>query len=279
MRRSGTSLTANLLVNMGFYFENDARQPDRNNPRGYWESRRILDLNSGLLFELGGNQEHLPAPRPKWEESDSLEPKRLKVRALLDEYKKYDRWGMKDTRFAITLPFWIPLLGPDTSIILCMRNPLATVRSWSKMDRINRDSPAAFETWYATTASSIRNTTRMKRLLVHYEDYLAAPEITVARICAFLGSENNPSLLSTFSSELVHQQPSTAEFLNNPRASEKTKLLYLSLQGVGIDDSKLTEVDHALSNFQPGLPPLGFRLKHNLIRTARRTRALFRTGT
>ena len=57
MHRFGTSLVANLLYSCGLYMgeAEDMMPATVDNPKGYWENRKFIDLNDEILRELDGN--------------------------------------------------------------------------------------------------------------------------------------------------------------------------------------------------------------------------------
>lgn len=279
MRRSGTSLVSSLVAGMGYYFENDARPPDVNNPNGYWESKRVLELNSGLMFELGGTVDHPPAPASGWEARRSLDGLRAKARKILDSYDGHLPWGMKDTRFCFTLPFWSQLLGEDVRYILCVRNPMAVIRSWSKMSGTQHDTPDGYEAWYSTVGSALRNVADKKSLVVHYEDFTTKPDGITSEIGSFLGRELDRTRPSTFSPDLAREKPSIEELLKNPNAPDRSKRLYLALWEAGHTGETPKAIGAALDDFHPNQPPFGFRLRHSLRKRARIVKRSFSTNS
>src|SRR5712692_8846296 len=55
--RSGTSLTAGLFAQSGYFMGDHLYVGDEGNPKGYFEDREINGINEGLLAQL------LPGPR------------------------------------------------------------------------------------------------------------------------------------------------------------------------------------------------------------------------
>ena len=53
MHRSGTSALAGLLSQMGAIAPKNLLPPTTENPKGYWESKPIMQLNDDILKELG----------------------------------------------------------------------------------------------------------------------------------------------------------------------------------------------------------------------------------
>ena len=53
MHRSGTSALTRGLQMLGVYLGNDFLSPQPDNPTGYWEDRKICELNERLLAAFG----------------------------------------------------------------------------------------------------------------------------------------------------------------------------------------------------------------------------------
>jgi hypothetical protein len=246
VRRSGTSLTAGLVGKLGYFIENDSRPPDEHNPEGYWESKRVQDLNASLLNHLEGSGNRPPKAPVGWEDRPEFSKEKGRAKSIVEDYEKHDSWCIKDDRFSVTLPLWKRVLPPEVSYIVCLRNPLAVVRSIQDMTADNVDRALAFRAWSAYTRHAILNTQGERRLIVLYEDFHGAPQFHVKRLCDFLRVEPKPELESQFKSELHHQQPTLHNFLDEKEASMETKLLYISILAAMSGAITLDEVGRSL---------------------------------
>ena len=278
MRRSGTSLTAKVLLSLGFYFENDSRPPDKNNPEGYWESKRIHDFNAGLLTELGGTREFPPRMRTGWERSSTFDGKRLIAASILKEYDQHQKWGIKDTTFSLTLPIWKQLLSGDTSFIICVRNPLAVVMSSAKMRRRPIVPVDVYRMWYTYVAQALKNTQDVRRLVLHYEDFQIDSEGQVKLLCSFLGLEFRSNLAGVFSPGLIHHRPGLNDLLESPSAPLGTKKLYSNLLSSRKDPALLTKLTESLSDFEGHTPPLTVRLRSRIQLLKKKLKQLLAKG-
>ncbi|MGI0081213.1 MAG: hypothetical protein ACRECH_16520, partial [Nitrososphaerales archaeon] len=95
MRRSGTSLTANIVRSMGIAFQNDARPADKSNERGYWESSKSEILNGRILSYLGGDQDRPPGTPKGWENDKKLEKLSNECASFVSELQSHEPWGWK----------------------------------------------------------------------------------------------------------------------------------------------------------------------------------------
>ena len=191
MMRTGTSLVAGILDRLGVRFgpEDQLLKANRANPTGFWEHRGIIALNDEILARLGGSW-HSPPKRAKgWEGSAELADLRERAESLVRSDFPAGRWGWKDPRTCLTLPFW-QLLVPGLRHVICVRRPIDTARSLERMPWAGRELSApleqALELWSRYTRDAIAATEGHPRLVVWYEDVLAGPRTEVARLAGFV---------------------------------------------------------------------------------------------
>ncbi|MGD0395956.1 MAG: sulfotransferase domain-containing protein [Nitrososphaerales archaeon] len=262
MRRSGTSLTTNLIQEMGAFVDNDRRDPDAFNVRGYWEGKELHKLDRRIQKRLGGIHDRIPWAPSGWELDPKFEALRAEGIELISRYdKEYPVWCWKDPRLSFVLPFWNQILKREAYHIICVRNPLEVADSWVKMDhQINPEITLRFatESWFANTVSAVRNTSDKKRMLVFYEDIISDPVSQTKTIASFVGlaPPENARIASVVSSDLRHRRYSTEEMLNHPEVDERVKLLYcLLLQGKH-DQSTLSWLGMIFRNYAGSHPPV-----------------------
>ena len=138
--RSGTSMAAGMLAKAGYYMGPNLMPATPGNPKGYYESYDIENINETILKSA------IP-PKPKmfrtffrnrpgkgqyWLttlETDAV----LRSDASIDEQisNLTDRrpYCYKDPRFCYTLPIWQPHLASDTVFVCVFRHPSETVNS------------------------------------------------------------------------------------------------------------------------------------------------------
>lgn len=198
MHRSGTSLTARILDLLGIALgPRDtmlAADPD-DNARGYWEQSAVMALNDDVLAKLGGSAPEPPPAAPGWERSDELEPLRRRADTLLaDLFTGETRWGWKDPRTSLTLPFWRQLVEPS-HYVLCVRHPMEVVASLHR--RHGDPSPAATERsltlWLRYNQDALVNTAGRRRLLVLHDRWFSDTERQLERLAEFAGVSDNLS--------------------------------------------------------------------------------------
>jgi hypothetical protein len=140
--RSGTSMLAGLLYSSGYSLGKDLLPPTPSNPKGYFESHSINELNNDLLKSaittrpLGPIGILFPGRLPLgllWladidfpAQIDVSDSHLDRMRSLIPDKP----FCLKDPRFCYTLGAWLPILDQNDVIFLCIfREPGRTASS------------------------------------------------------------------------------------------------------------------------------------------------------
>jgi hypothetical protein len=186
MSRSGTSLTARIVnisgVDLGA--REDLLGASPANPDGMWEHLGFVLLNERILKLLGGSWKEPPTLVPGWERSELLVGLRQEARALVESFGGSSRWGWKDPRNCLTLPFWQELL-PQMRYVVVLRNPLDVAASLQQRNRMPIERGLAL--WLDYMSAALRHTEGGPRIVVSYEEYFDDWRAPVGRIARFLG--------------------------------------------------------------------------------------------
>ena len=128
--RSGTSMTAGLLAQAG-YFMGVSPNPTRlSNPKGQFEDRDINLLNEDILApitESFGQGQRWLARIP----IDTAIPTSPDLETRIQELTRQSPFCFKDPRFSYTLPIWKPFLT-NTVFVCVFRDPASTALSMLK---------------------------------------------------------------------------------------------------------------------------------------------------
>jgi hypothetical protein len=149
MHRSGTSALARALAFCGHALPNDLMAPQNDNPKGFWESVGVVQLNEGILAAVGAAWDRpgpflLPGmdlPTSSERISAAIARKWLPdaLEALRHSYGTSGAIVLKDPRIALFLPLWRAALaeaGYTPRFILVYRNPLEVAASLRVRNRM-----------------------------------------------------------------------------------------------------------------------------------------------
>ena len=132
--RSGTSLTAGLLVSAGYDPGARLLPPDDANPRGFFEDRGVNDVNEELL------------------PPDVVVPERPQLAPAMRATLSGSPWCRKDPRFAFTLDAWCPLFHGALRVCV-FRDPAdaaASLLAHTANGTLGLTHATALDLWHAT---------------------------------------------------------------------------------------------------------------------------------
>ena len=89
--------------------EKDLMAAQSDNPDGFWENLRFVQLNDEILNATGGAWDLPPLEKESFDAPD-LRSFRTKAHLLVDSFGTESIWGWKDPRNCLTFPFWKRLL-------------------------------------------------------------------------------------------------------------------------------------------------------------------------
>lgn len=181
-------MTARILALLGAYLgpEDQLVAPASDNPRGFWEFRPIVELNTELLERLGGRAFAPPIFRHGWETAPELEDLRTRARALIAGTFGHPRfWAWKDPRTCLTLAFWQLIVAP-THYLICVRNPSEVASSIERRNGVLLER--SLYLWLLYTRAAISGTSAGCRTLVIYDEIINNPMKRTAELVRFLGA-------------------------------------------------------------------------------------------
>ena len=170
MHRSGTSMIAQLLHQLGLYLGPDSQLLGATsaNTDGHFEHKGFLRINRALLEHFQGSWESPPRCDTGWQGDTALEQLRADARVLVDELSARPPWGWKEPRTTVLLPFWKSLV-PGLRFVICVRSPLDVAKSLAKRNGIPVQQGMFL--WHRYTRAALEDSEGSPRLIVHYEDF------------------------------------------------------------------------------------------------------------
>ena len=134
MHRSGTSAISGMLNILGIYQGRHLLPPSRENRKGFFENKRILDFNEKVLSEHGANWDDIFfTDRQLTAEKFTEELKQL----IDEEFGQTECFSIKDPRICLLFPIYekaLDEMGIEIHPVLIYRNPLETAVSLQKRD-------------------------------------------------------------------------------------------------------------------------------------------------
>src|SRR6266516_7063064 len=184
MHRSGTSMVAKALHLAGLFLgeEADLIDPTPDNPDGYWENARFVDVNDEILAALGGGWDNPPAVPRRFEEDARLHGLRQIAKKLGNEFRTKEPWGWKDPRNSLTIPLWLQLF-PELKVVVCLRNPLAVALS---LHQRYFSYSTALELWETYNRRVVESVASDQILVTDYEAWISRPAAEIRRTLSFL---------------------------------------------------------------------------------------------
>lgn len=136
VHRSGTSVSTQVLSVLGLDLGRTLMLPAFDNPRGFWENSKVVDVHDRLLSSLGLDWTTAAGLPSTWVESDAADIaiKEL-VEVLTTDFDENSNKLVKDPRLAVLLPLWphvAQALGHELHVLGALRRPLKTKESIAK---------------------------------------------------------------------------------------------------------------------------------------------------
>ena len=223
--RSGTSLLAGLFASSGYYQGDDLFSPNKDNPRGFFEDRRINSLNERLMrsvvpFTSRWFINRLFPKIPLWSngwmclfpldaEVEATDEQQDEISSILER----SPFCLKDPRFSFTYPAWKPFL-PKATMIAVFREPVevcASIAAFFERRRVKYSPGFIFSVWLRVYEHILSYRKEGGRwLFVDYKDLLngeALPRLEAALNAAPDPGMIDPSLYRSRSSTIHRKAP------------------------------------------------------------------------
>jgi len=191
--RSGTSLLAGMLGQIGFQIPQPEVQADDTNPRGFGEPRWVVDFHSRLMRR---RRVTVNDARPGAWASTGAAAEDPEVLAELRTWLAAELGGpaavvVKDPRTVWFLPLWMRCaadLGAPTSFVTMLRHPAEILTSARKSYGTWQADASRAAAWLNVMLETEHATRDARRAFVRYEDLLADWDRELRRAGELLGS-------------------------------------------------------------------------------------------
>ena len=183
MHRSGTSAVTGMLAMAGGVPPNDVMPPTEDNPRGYWESSRIVQFNNALLVKAGTRWNVADPIDGSWFEAADRDEDVVQAARLIDtEFPANGPLLLKDPRICRLLPVWMrafELRGIESHAVLVTRSPLDVASSLRRRADNTKFRPASIVSvlsslllWLRYNLDAEFHSRNIPRTILEYETVL-----------------------------------------------------------------------------------------------------------
>lgn len=185
--RSGTSLFAGILSQLGFHVPQPEVKADDTNPRGFSEPRWVVDFHTRLMRERRVTVfDSRPAAWASTAEAVSDEAAFDDLRSWLAvQFVGTDNVVVKDPRIGWFLPLWLRCaedLGVQTSFATMLRHPPEVVRSAREWYGTWQNDASRAAAWLNVTLHTEEATRGARRAFVRYDHLLADWAAEISRV-------------------------------------------------------------------------------------------------
>lgn len=198
MPRSGTSMTASIFANNGYFVAEDGkkelREGDEFNPSGYWEAEALIKCNAEIFAAAGFMHDNTWLYDSISDEQASAIFKLSPLpqhQNLVDKFNKKSPWIWKDPRLCYTLGYWWPLLNPNTTRVLFLkRDPKEIYNSFTRLkwrstsQEDKADVLLRIQNHLDATEAALKKF-NIPHIVVHYSDYKKHPKETADNLSRF----------------------------------------------------------------------------------------------
>ncbi len=184
MHRSGTSALARALqaLNVDLGEKLYAGIPN-NNEKGFYEDVDVNRLDNELMAALDRRWDSQAPIDPTDLERNIVAPFRQRAVDLLRARVKDRPFGLKDPRMSRLLPFWKSVFSRtelEPCYVIAVRNPLSIAHSLKNRDGF--DAEKSYCLWLEYIRPMLSETAGAKRVVVDFDELLAAPAAQLRRI-------------------------------------------------------------------------------------------------
>ena len=177
MHRSGTSAFAGLLNQLGIPMGDNLLGAGYDNPKGFYEDGKVVQLNEEILAILGQSWDSVDALPKDWLMNPQLATCKLAITTFLKEtFKEIAVFALKDPRFSLTFPLWeniFQLLNIQIKQFILVRHPYEVAASLLKRNQFSRTKGTTL--WLKYNAAAELVSRGQTRHFITYEQLLTKP--------------------------------------------------------------------------------------------------------
>jgi hypothetical protein len=255
--RSGTSLLAGVLGQLGFHIPQPEVTADETNPKGFGEPRWVVDFHSRLMRRL---RVIVFDARPVAFEKTAAVADAAELRTwLAGELAQADDIVVKDPRVGWFLKLWkrtCDELGVQVGQVTMLRHPAEILTSARRSYGTWQSDASRAAAWVNVMLETERQTRGARRVYVRYDDLLADWRSQIERIGAALDlplladvAPERAAAVDAFVDPSLHRARTGWEELEVPERVRSLCDRVWELFAAGADERR-AELDAALDEYR-----------------------------
>ncbi len=184
MHRSGTSALSRVLNLLGVELGHQMLPAAEDNPKGFWENQKILEIHEELLNALGSSYDDVHTlPESWWLRDEIVGFKERLKKAVQQEFGSSTLFGIKDARISVLCPLWLNVfkeMSVEPHFIVVARHPAEVAASLFKRNGYSFEK--SYLLWLQHILDAELWSRPHTRTFVAYDDLLANWRTTVESI-------------------------------------------------------------------------------------------------
>lgn len=203
MHRSGTSALTGTLEKIGIMLPQDLWPAQEDNPKGFFEGQKVIELNERLLAANGSNYDDT---RFNTKISEGSIAQHLgETKSFLQEEFSYSKcFALKDPRMCITFPLWeraLLELGIEIKVVIPYRNPFEVARSLKK--RNNFSTEKSLLLWVKHLLLAEKYSRKYSRYFISFNSLMANTAYVLPELAQFAGVELSQNAMATVKDQFL----------------------------------------------------------------------------
>ena len=270
MHRSGTSMLAGILDRLGCKGPKTQPEANERNPKGYFESAPIFQLNDEILATAGTRWNDWQPLREDWILSPRFNEFRSRAAKLIvEEYGSASLIYLKDPRMCRLLPMWQAVFDELGYRVICIhthRHPNEVASSMKARTNIEVEPSLGMLSWlrYILEAEiASRGLPRMftsySNLIDDWQSFIPRAEETFGFVWPVSMRAASERIAQLVDPRLRHHDSEIDTFLRDPRTPESFRETLETLERwarTGEDESDLARFDQLRTRFDQSAPLL-----------------------
>lgn len=268
MHRSGTSMLAGILDCLGCKGPKTRPEANDRNPKGYFESIPIFQLNDEILATAGTRWNDWQPLRKDWLSSPRFSEFRSRAAELiLQEYGSASMIYLKDPRMCRLLPLWQDVfdeMGYRVSCIHTHRHPLEVATSMKARKNIEVEPSLGTLSWLRYTLEAEVASRGLPRIFTNYSNlihdwqgFIPRTEKAFGFIWPVMTPAASERIGQLVDPGLRHHEASIEAFLSDPVVPELFRETLRVLESWclnGEDEDDRLKLDHLHHSFDLSAP-------------------------